>query len=376
MLQKRPTVICSSERPGRKDSQPLLLRQTEGELFRPSEDADEECRGSTADAQQGLVGRVIPLGLERNMSHLGVDVSKDILRCSMNSVVKDYPNVTEGHKGIVDWCGPDGQICMESTNRYHLGLANYAWSKKVRCVVLDPKRAKSYLSFVSGRGKTDKMDAQALARLSEVEGDRLRAYVPVPETVQKARDIMSRRKQVVECKVKLELTKKSLGDPSGQLEKLISELKASEKALALELHHTLKGYPEYELLQTIPGIGVMSAAVLLCALERGEFATSDSLIAFAGLDPVAADSGQKHGKRRLSHRGDAQLRTILYMAAQTGARLEEWRPYYVSQLAKGYSTTEATVIVARKLMRVAWSMYKHKCAFASANAPKTLDKAT
>jgi transposase len=309
------------------------------------------------------------------MVHVGIDVGKDTLSCCIGSTVREFANTETGREEILDWSGSDAQLCMESTGRFHLGIANLAQSRRIRCVVLDPLRAKKYLSFVTDRGKTDAMDARALARLSEKEGDRLRAYAPVAARIQAARDIQSRRRAAVESRVKLEQVIGSVGDPEKLLGRAVESLKTVEKQLGQDLCRILKGYPEYELLKGIPAIGPVSASLLLCALERGEFATSDSLVAFAGLDPTPSDSGKKRGKRRLSSRGDAQLRTALFMAAQTAARLPEWRGYYLKQLEKGYSTTQSTIIVARKLVRVAWSIYKTKRDFVPAGG-KTLDKET
>ena len=309
------------------------------------------------------------------MVHVGIDVGKETLSCCIDSTVCEFANTEKGHVDILNWSGLDAQLCMESTGRYHLGIANLAWSRQVRCVVLDPLRAKRYLSFVTDRGKTDIMDARALARLSEKEGDRLRAYSPVPAQIQAARDIQTRRRAIVESRVKLEQVVDSVGDPEKLLGGVIDGLKSVEKELSQDLCRMLKGYPEYELLRGIPSIGPMSASLLLCALERGEFATSDSLVAFAGLDPTPSDSGKRRGKRYLSSRGDAQLRTTLFMAAQTAARLPEWRDYYLRQREKGYSTTQSTIIVARKLVRVAWSIYKTKREFVP-NNNKKLDMKT
>ena len=37
-----------------------------------------------------------------------------------------------------------------------------------------------------------------------------------------------------------------------------------------------------------------------------------------------------------------------------------WRPYYQAQLAKGLSTTAATVILGRKMLRIAFALYKRR----------------
>jgi transposase len=81
-----------------------------------------------------------------------------------------------------------------------------------------------------------------------------------------------------------------------------------------------------DLLSTIPGIGVVLAAVILAeigsidAFRRipNDPRPSDALhrlLAFAGLDPRIRSSGQWTGKVRMSKRGSRTLRTALYRAA-------------------------------------------------------------
>lgn len=40
-----------------------------------------------------------------------------------------------------------------------------------------------------------------------------------------------------------------------------------------------------------------------------------------------------------------------------------WRPIYQRYLDRGLAKTEVLIILARKLMRIAYSMVKNKCAF-------------
>jgi hypothetical protein len=48
---------------------------------------------------------------------------------------------------------------------------------------------------------------------------------------------------------------------------------------------------------------------------------ADAFVAFTGLDPRPDDSGQHHGKRRLSKRGPTELCRLLYLAALSGSSL-------------------------------------------------------
>jgi len=306
----------------------------------------------------------------------GIDVSKDVLACCMGEEIRSFSNDPLGISELLRFASGADLLCMEATGRYHLALATAAFEAGTRCVVVNPGQAKQYLAFVSMRGKTDAQDARALARLGEAEGDRLRQFAPNPQWVDELRDIIVRRKGLVESRVSLEQVAQATGDPGGHLASAIEAIKRSQAALDKEMEKRLAHRPGYQHLKSIPGVGPVSAALALCALARGEFASSDSLVAFAGLDPRPSDSGQKRGRRVLSHKGDAQLRTAFFMAARAGARLPEWKDYYAAQRAKGLSSTEATVVLARKLLRVAWSVHKQEGPFIHKERPTGLDNPT
>ena len=49
---------------------------------------------------------------------------------------------------------------------------------------------------------------------------------------------------------------------------------------------------------------------------------------------------------------------MLFMAAMTACKRPEWRAIYEANIQKGFSSTAALVIVARKLARIAFSLFK------------------
>ena len=62
-------------------------------------------------------------------------------------------------------------------------------------------------------------------------------------------------------------------------------------------------------------------------------------------------------------RGSSELRRLLYLAALSAIKTKTWRPIYEHYRAKGLSSTAALVILARRLARIAWSMYTYKTEF-------------
>ena len=109
---------------------------------------------------------------------------------------------------------------------------------------------------------------------------------------------------------------------------------------------------------SIPGIGLLTAAALLRLFTRAENASADAIVALTGLDPRPMDSGKRTGIRRLSKRGDAETRRLLHNAGMAGAKTATWRHIYERERAKGLPATAALMALARRLVRIAYSLFK------------------
>jgi transposase len=116
-------------------------------------------------------------------------------------------------------------------------------------------------------------------------------------------------------------------------------------------------------LCTIVGVGFVTAAQLVACLTRLPFARVDSFIAYTGLDPRPDDSGERHGRRVLSKHGPRLLRQLLYTAGMAAAHSKLFKPTYLALLARGLKTTEAIVILARKIARIAFALHRSEDSF-------------
>ncbi|WP_155953882.1 transposase, partial [Pseudomonas sp. URIL14HWK12:I7] len=85
-----------------------------------------------------------------------------------------------------------------------------------------------------------------------------------------------------------------------------------------------------------------------------------AFIAFLGMDLRVDDSGKKNGPRYLSKKGDPEIRRLAHIAAMTACRSPRWKPFYESYLVRGFSKTQALVVLARKLCRVAFALMKNQ----------------
>jgi len=79
---------------------------------------------------------------------------------------------------------------------------------------------------------------------------------------------------------------------------------------------------EYELLQTIPGVGKKIAATIISEIgEIDRFSHPKKLVAFAGLDPSVFESGRFKGtNNHITKRGSSRLRHMLFTAVHCSIR--------------------------------------------------------
>jgi transposase len=93
-------------------------------------------------------------------------------------------------------------------------------------------------------------------------------------------------------------------------------LTAHMTAVAAEIDIVLAELEEVQYLRTIPGLGWASVAGLLAHVGAiTKYQHGRQLIKLAGTNPSRRDTGQTVGRgQRMSHRGRAGLREILYLA--------------------------------------------------------------
>lgn len=258
-------------------------------------------------------------------------------------------------------------LALESTGRYHVMLTRLAHAHGLIVYVLNPRDVKHYARGVGQRGKTDRLDARLLARYVEREHTELHAWQPLPVPAQRLRDLLHRRATLVRQRGALRQSFAADGDAAMRelLEQMLAPLQRALKLLQAQIEG-LAGEMDAAALDritSVPGLGMFSGAALLQLFQRLPDARADAVVAFTGLDPRPMDSGNKQGRRRLSKRGDTELRRLMFNAAMAASRTAAWRAEYERQRAKGLSRTAALVTLARKLVRVAFALFKTKTVF-------------
>jgi len=114
-----------------------------------------------------------------------------------------------------------------------------------------------------------------------------------------------------------------------------------------------------QLAMNTKGVSMEKIAVLISLVDGKKFENRDQLIAFVGLDIALRQSGSWRGKQKLSKRGNAYARKILYQIAWGLKQHNQlYRDYYNRlrlERKKHYNT--AMVATARKFLRYLFAYY-------------------
>lgn len=302
--------------------------------------------------------------------NIGVDIAKTeiVVACAEGTwPVKTLPNEKNALLAWLNTVPPGSRLGLEATGSYHEKLADLAHAHGLTVFLLNPRDTHHYAKAMGQRGKTDRVDARLIARLVAHEHTDLIAYTPPTAEQRRLTRLIQRRAKLVTVKGTLRQTLQGVTDFQADLNALLQHLDQLIARIDAELNRVMTRQPErqaaHRRLQTIVGVGPLVAAGLLSLFERVPFTHGDALIAFLGLDPRPKDSGQRVGRRRLSKRGPSELRRLLYNAALAASKTQLWKPWYDHYRGKGLSSTAALVVIARKIARIAFSLYRQNTSF-------------
>jgi len=156
-----------------------------------------------------------------------------------------------------------------------------------------------------------------------------------------------------------------------ELHTYIAELRVIEqqrRSVISRIDNILGMDPAYELIITIPGIGLETGSVLLAQIgDVGRFGTNRQLISFSGFDLVSYQSGEYSGKPRISKRGRPLIRKATYQAiscALLARKPNEFNRKYREILAKQGQTSDvkkkARIKLCARMLRVVHAVLSKK----------------
>lgn len=253
---------------------------------------------------------------------------------------------------------------VESTGCYHYDLTATCQALSMSCLVCNPIITKQQVKATIRNKKTDRTDALMIARLGLRGEGRLCTPEPYRSTKHIARSVQKLGMFRGAFKsYHNHITSLVEAELSREADELMQGIQLAITAARDQLYQDLAASTQgdiFRLLQTIKGIGPYVAASIVGEIQDiHSFKSVKALIAFAGLDPKIRQSGKKlNSTGRLTKRGSAYLRRSLFIAASVARQYDpQFKNLYDKKRVEGKSYTVATVVVARKLLKVVRSVW-------------------
>ena len=300
---------------------------------------------------------------------VGIDVAKAELVVSVLPSAQRFvvTNDEVGVRTLVERLRPVAPqlVVLEATGGYELLAVAALAAAALPVVVVNPRQVRDFAKATGQLAKTDRIDADILARFADVVRPEVRL---IPDAAAHELDaLLTRRRQLLEM---LQAERNRVGQVFGTGKKQVRKsLKAHitflERALRTtdtELGEMVRQSPVWrardELLRSVPGVGPVRSRTLLADLPELGRLSRRAIAKLVGVAPLSRDSGTMRG-RRFVQGGRAAVRGVLYMAALVATcRNTVIREFYLRLVAAGKPKKLALVACMRKLLTILNTMVR------------------
>lgn len=290
---------------------------------------------------------------------VGIDVSKATLdvATSDGAVALHVTNDATGFARIIEALRDVAvhRVVLEASGGYERDALIALFEAGLPVVLVQPSRARHFAHALGRRAKTDPIDAAVLAAMAVLIVDEVPLWVPTNDALADLEALVERRHNLVMFReAEGKRLRRARPIVHADIEAFVAELTARIEDLERQIDEIIAEVApiagDAEVLESVQGVGRISAATLLVSLPELGTLTREEISALAGVAPINRDSGSWSGQRFI-HGGRAQARKTLYMAALAGLR---WNPVikerYAYLLGKGKKPKVAIVACMRKLL--------------------------
>lgn len=291
-------------------------------------------------------------------------------------------NTPAGWAALQHWAASlDGERRwgIEGTGQYGHGLAQTLVTAGEPVVEVNPRLTAGMRRGGRARGKSDRLDALAVARVVAQEGAGLPTVHPDDASTVLAElvaDRESARAEATRIRNQLHQVLARLGGvdarpwpdltdsdavatlttyqpPTADPLAGAQVMRAATQRVIVQLSR-----PHLGPLLAVCGVAPLTAGMLAAELGTRHFATDAQLASYAGVAPVEASSGE-HTRHRLNRTGNRQLNAIVHRIALVQSRCSpDARAYLAKQQAAGKTKREAIRALKRYIVRAVFRAWQ------------------
>jgi transposase len=325
---------------------------------------------------------------------IGIDVSKHTLDVAFiihqssslsQPVWKQFNNTLQGLQQMKCWLAEmqvplsdETIVVIENTGIYHRLLWQFFSRLQIDLCIENAAQVKWSLGIA--RGKNDKVDSRRLVLYAARNADRLKPTPALHSAVMPLKDLITVRSKLIVQTRSIETALKELKHVNilstefSSLKKLLQPalkgLKQSLKQIEQKIKDILKRddavYKTYKLLNTIPGIGHVTAVYLICCSNMFTMCNSGKQLAcYCGVVPFDYQSGISiKGKHHVHKMANKELKHLLHMCALTAIKnYKEFKNYYERKKQEGKHSLSILNAIKNKLVLRAFAVVKNERAY-------------
>jgi transposase len=310
-----------------------------------------------------------------SLGRMDEETNTDIYAC------KTFVNNEKGFTALISWVEKQTiaeyplRFVMEPTGIYHEALAYFLSNKGYAVSIIMPNKITNFFKTLEIKTVTDKSMSAAIAMFGLEK--KLDDWIQPKKAFRELRQLTREREQLITERTVLknqlhaEQAEAWSGERTiGRIKDRIKFVNAQLKEILTEITTATKQDQELnqavKTVTTIPGIGLLTAAVVLAETNGFELIRSKKqLTSYAGLDVKEKESGTSvKGKPRISKRGNKHLRRSMHLPALAAIRYSErYKAIYVRIVSRTGIKMKAAVAVQRKLLEMVYTIYKTNKSF-------------
>jgi len=325
---------------------------------------------------------------------VGIDIGKDlfyachkVLNSKHQTIIKgtkSFSNDLLGMQEFYIWCEKRSResiknvvFVMEATGVYYENLAYFLYEYDCLVSVQLAQKIKYYAKSCNLKTKTDKVDSKMIAEFGiekNLSGTEL--WTPPGKSFKMIRDLSrehtslkeacsAARSQLHALKQAHNVYPRVIELKQQQIEFYQQQEEAVKQELLLLVKEDESLYTRVENIVSVKGLGFITVIKILAETNGFLlFRNIRQLVSYAGLDVIEKESGSFKGKTKISKKGNARIRSALYMPAMTAAVYNSELKTFYNRVNEGRNIKrQGLIAVMRKLLILVYTLWRKNEAY-------------
>lgn len=294
------------------------------------------------------------------MAHLicGVDVSSRTLDVQLGrqGPFQRFPRTPEGIAALALFCRTHAVtlVVMEATGGYERLPFALLWEAGLPVAIVNPRAVRDFAKGMGVLEKTDRLDAALIAWYAEVR--QVAAQPPPSSEQRRLTALVTRLRQLTALRTSQTNQRRLIEDPVvlTSIDEVVTLVTRQIRELEGKINALLAVDPLWQhldaALRTIKGVADRTVAGLLACLPEIGTVSNKAVAKLAGLAPLAHDSGQATGRRRVRG-GRREVRDLLFVVAEVVRRHDpDFAAFHKKLSDAGKPKKVIRLALARKLL--------------------------